>query len=59
MHNSFVRFLQLFFILFDLFVLNIIYLLTEGFFDDNALSQYSIRCNCLGRPLEAAAQNAG
>ncbi len=43
MHNSFVRFLQLFFILFDLFVLNVIYVLTEGFFDDRNQAQYTIR----------------
>ena len=43
MNSSFLRFVQMFFIIADLFVLNIIYLLSESFFEENAESKYYYR----------------
>ena len=43
MNSSFLRFVQMFFIIADLFVLNIIYLLSESFFEENAESKYHYR----------------
>ena len=43
MNTSFLRFVQMFFIIADLFVLNIIYLLSESFFEENAESKYYYR----------------
>lgn len=43
MNTSFLRFVQMFFIIVDLFVLNIIYLVSESFFEESAESKYYYR----------------
>lgn len=43
MNRSFVRFVQMFFILFDLFVLNVTYFVAQQLFEENTVSHYYTR----------------